>query len=125
LHAVGGDSGAWVIDNDSGNVCGHVLAWCERWKIAYICPADVILEDMQRTLGANRICLPGSSVERSVPARRRIAATAASSGADSGQLSDEVARLGLGGGNMLSSRLNGSPVSPSVEVRRVFGGNVA
>jgi hypothetical protein len=114
-----------VIDNDSGNVCGHVLAWCERWKIAYICPADVILEDMQRTLGANRICLPGSSMERTVPARRRVAAASATSGVDAGQLTDEVARLGLGGGNMLSSRLNGSPVSPRVEVRRVYGGNVA
>jgi len=121
---VGGDSGAWVIDNDSGNVCGHVLAWCERWKIAYICPADVLLEDMQRTLGASKICLPGSDLERTPPARRRIAAGPASTGADAGALSDEVARLGLNEGSMLSSRLNGSPVSPRAEVRRVFGDNV-
>jgi len=56
---VGGDSGAWVIDNDQGLVCGHVLAWCDRNAIAYICPMEVLLEDIKRTLNAKKICLPG------------------------------------------------------------------
>jgi hypothetical protein len=60
---VGGDSGAWVIDNEQGRVCGHVLAWCERNAIAYICPMEVLLEDIKRTLGARHICLPGGEDE--------------------------------------------------------------
>lgn len=56
---VGGDSGAWVIDNEQGRVCGHVLAWCERNAIAYICPMEVLFEDIKNTLGAKQICLPG------------------------------------------------------------------
>jgi hypothetical protein len=60
---VGGDSGAWVIDNDQGRVCGHVLAWCERNAIAYICPMEIMLEDIKRTLGARRVCLPGGEEE--------------------------------------------------------------
>jgi hypothetical protein len=60
---VGGDSGAWVIQNGSHRVVGHVLAWCERNHIAYICPMEVLLEDIKRTLGANRIYLPGSEEE--------------------------------------------------------------
>jgi len=60
---VGGDSGAWVIQNGLHRVVGHVLAWCERNHIAYICPMEVLLEDIKRTLGAKRIYLPGSSEE--------------------------------------------------------------
>jgi serine/threonine protein kinase len=58
---VGGDSGAWIIQNNSHRVVGHVLAWCARNHIAYICPMQVLLEDIQRTLGAKRIYLPGSA----------------------------------------------------------------
>ncbi|KAI9723256.1 MAG: hypothetical protein M1812_001138 [Candelaria pacifica] len=57
---VGGDSGAWVIDNEAGRVCGHVLAWCEKNSIAYICPMQVLLEDIKRTLEAERVGLPGA-----------------------------------------------------------------
>ncbi|KAF2464351.1 uncharacterized protein BDR25DRAFT_272081 [Lindgomyces ingoldianus] len=60
---VGGDSGAWVIQNNSHRVCGHVLAWCERNNLAYICPMEVLLEDIKRTIGAKRISLPGSTEE--------------------------------------------------------------
>jgi len=63
---VGGDSGAWVIDNEHGRVCGHVLAWCERNAIAYICPMEVLLEDIKRTLQASNICLPGDEDEESI-----------------------------------------------------------
>ena len=61
---VGGDSGAWVIQNNSHRVVGHVLAWCQRNHIAYICPMEVLLEDIKRTLGAKRIYLPGSAEQR-------------------------------------------------------------
>ncbi|KAI9706425.1 MAG: hypothetical protein M1836_003430 [Candelina mexicana] len=57
---VGGDSGAWVIDNEGGRVCGHVLAWCQKNAIAYICPMQVLLEDIKRTLTAERVGLPGA-----------------------------------------------------------------
>jgi hypothetical protein len=57
---VGGDSGAWVIQNGQHRVVGHVLAWCQKNCIAYICPMEVLLEDIKRTLGAKRIYLPGS-----------------------------------------------------------------
>jgi hypothetical protein len=57
---VGGDSGAWVVQNGKHRVVGHVLAWCQRNCIAYICPMEVLLEDIKRTLGAQRIYLPGS-----------------------------------------------------------------
>jgi len=55
---VGGDSGAWVIDNDHGRVCGHVLAWSSKNGVAYIAPMQVILEDIAEALGAERITLP-------------------------------------------------------------------
>lgn len=57
---VGGDSGAWVIDNASGRVCAHVLAWSARNNIAYIAPMEILLNDMTHVLGAD-VTLPGSS----------------------------------------------------------------
>ncbi|KAL5118668.1 hypothetical protein ACEQ8H_003345 [Pleosporales sp. CAS-2024a] len=58
---VGGDSGAWIVQNGTHKVVGHVLAWCQRNHIAYLCPMEVLLEDIKRTLGAKRIYLPGSA----------------------------------------------------------------
>ncbi|KAI4289088.1 MAG: hypothetical protein L6R35_001647 [Caloplaca aegaea] len=55
---VGGDSGAWVIDNATGGVCAHVLAWSERNGTAYVAPMEVLFEDMAQTLGAD-VTLPG------------------------------------------------------------------
>lgn len=52
----GGDSGAWVISNDDGGVCGHVLA--SRKGRTYICPMDLLLHDIKQTLGATEVCLP-------------------------------------------------------------------
>lgn len=54
---VGGDSGAWVIANDTGLVCGHVLA--ENHGLTYICPMELLLEDIRRSLGAAKVSLPG------------------------------------------------------------------
>lgn len=59
ILAVGGDSGAWVMDNASGRVCAHVLAWSARNSIAYIAPMELLLDDMAHTLGA-KIALPNS-----------------------------------------------------------------
>lgn len=53
---IGGDSGAWVIGNDDGRVCGHVLA--SRAGRTYICPMDLLLEDIRATLGATEVTLP-------------------------------------------------------------------
>jgi hypothetical protein len=61
---VGGDSGAWIIENGTHQVVGHVLAWCHRNHIAYLCPMEVLLEDIKRTLGAKRIYLPGSAQQK-------------------------------------------------------------
>lgn len=54
---VGGDSGAWVIDNASGGVCGHVTAYSEFSQYATIAPMEVMLHDMEQTLGAS-VALP-------------------------------------------------------------------
>jgi hypothetical protein len=58
---VPGDSGAWVVDNDKGRACGHVLAWSSRKRVAYICPMDVLVKDIGETVGAKSISLPGGS----------------------------------------------------------------
>ena len=55
---VPGDSGAWVVDNEQGRACGHVLAWSSKKKVAYICPMDVLLRDIGETLNANSISFP-------------------------------------------------------------------
>lgn len=54
-----GDSGAWVVERNKGQVCGHVLAFSQRKKVAYICPMDVLLLDIAETLEASVIQLPG------------------------------------------------------------------
>ncbi|KAL4889204.1 hypothetical protein BDV59DRAFT_187118 [Aspergillus ambiguus] len=56
---VPGDSGAWVFEKSTGRVCGHVLAWSERSRTAYIAPMEVLLEDIARTLNASYVSLPG------------------------------------------------------------------
>ncbi|KAI9670034.1 MAG: hypothetical protein M1817_004514 [Caeruleum heppii] len=57
---MGGDSGAWVIDNHKGRVCGHVLAWCHSRRWAYICPMEILLDDIRRNLPATTVELPGA-----------------------------------------------------------------
>ena len=55
-----GDSGAWIVDRAGGQLCGHVLAWSTRKQVAYICPMDVLLQDIGQTLGAADVRLPGA-----------------------------------------------------------------
>lgn len=54
-----GDSGAWVVERKHGQLCGHILAWSQRKRVAYICPMDVLLMDIAETLEANEVKLPG------------------------------------------------------------------
>jgi hypothetical protein len=56
---VPGDSGAWIVDRNHGHLCGHVLAWSQRKRVAYICPMDVLLKDILETLEASEVRLPG------------------------------------------------------------------
>lgn len=53
------------MDNASGRVCAHVLAWSARNNIAYIAPMEVLLDDMAHTLGA-KVALPNSQQAVSV-----------------------------------------------------------
>lgn len=54
-----GDSGAWIVERKNGQVCGHVLAFSQRKKVAYICPMDVLLLDIAEALEATEVKLPG------------------------------------------------------------------
>jgi hypothetical protein len=103
-----------------------VLAWCERNAIAYICPTEVLLEDMRRTLGAGRVCLPGSvETATSEMAMADPVSTIDFSDARDTGLPD-ISRLGIKEeSDMLRSRLNGSAVSPRLELQRVYGGQLA
>ena len=62
---VGGDSGAWVIDNATGGVCGHVTAYSDFGQYATIAPMEVMLHDMEQTLGAS-VALPPPHHEAAV-----------------------------------------------------------
>ncbi|KAF2631542.1 hypothetical protein BU25DRAFT_407195 [Macroventuria anomochaeta] len=92
---VGGDSGAWVIQNNSHRVVGHVLAWCQRNHIAYICPMEVLLEDIKRTLGAKRIYLPGSDEQRAFIRQQQGQKKAVRDSTAIGELESAVQGLGI------------------------------
>lgn len=59
----GGDSGAWIISNDHGRICGHVLAYSDRFQIAYLSPMDILVQDISATLKA-KVTLPGATEQR-------------------------------------------------------------
>jgi hypothetical protein len=46
------------MDNATGRVCAHVLAWSARNNTAYIAPMEILLDDMANALGAD-VTLPG------------------------------------------------------------------
>ncbi|KAF2124317.1 hypothetical protein P153DRAFT_371168 [Dothidotthia symphoricarpi CBS 119687] len=93
---MGGDSGAWVVQNGTHAVVGHVLAWCARNHIAYICPMEVLLEDIKRTLGAKRIYLPGSAEQLSHVSKHSKHGIKARGEQDVQDLEMRVQGLGLG-----------------------------
>jgi hypothetical protein len=94
---VGGDSGAWIVQNGTHQVVGHVLAWCQRNHIAYLCPMEVLLEDIKRTLGAKRIDLPGSAQQLQHATKASSKAIKASGSGASTDVDDlELSVQGLG-----------------------------
>ena len=57
----GGDSGAWVMGNETGGVAGCVLAYGSRTGEAYLEPMDVLVADLERCFGkagGGRVELP-------------------------------------------------------------------
>ena len=56
---VGGDSGAWIVSNTTGQIAGHVLA--ERTGLTYMCAMHLLFDDIRQTLKACSISLPGAS----------------------------------------------------------------
>lgn len=48
-----------MIHDATGGVCGHVTAYSEFWEYATISPMEVLLHDMEDTLGAS-VSLPDS-----------------------------------------------------------------
>ncbi|ETN39628.1 uncharacterized protein HMPREF1541_05854 [Cyphellophora europaea CBS 101466] len=61
ILGVPGDSGAWVYNPNTGELAGHVLAYGEKLKQAYIAPMEVLFEDIKARLGAARVELPGGA----------------------------------------------------------------
>ena len=57
----GGDSGAWVLDDAAGALCGHVLAHSAAAGVAYLSPMEVLVQDMERVLGKT-VALPAAGV---------------------------------------------------------------
>lgn len=110
LIAVGGDSGAWVIDNTSGKVCGHVLA--ERDGLTYICSMQLLFEDIKSTLGATSITLPGFGDSEDVPAYTCGPAL-------SSNLADAVAALDLSSSSSARRSSGTHPLEKSTELGRL------
>lgn len=58
-----GDSGAWVYNPATRELCGHVLAWGNKSHTAYIAPMDVLFADIKTTLGAEKVSLPAETLD--------------------------------------------------------------
>ncbi|KAF1840237.1 uncharacterized protein K460DRAFT_296238 [Cucurbitaria berberidis CBS 394.84] len=114
---VGGDSGAWIVQNGTHKVIGHVLAWCQRNHIAYLCPMEVLLEDIKRTLGAKRIYLPGSTEQTLYTCKQKNKHSTKAQGGATAEIDDlEVGVQGLGLGIVdsavdMRSHLSSAPPS--------------
>lgn len=54
-----------MFEKASGRVCGHVLAWSDKTRTAYIAPMEILLEDIARSLNANYISLPPGNPDES------------------------------------------------------------
>jgi hypothetical protein len=62
LEILDGDSGAWVIDRNTNEVYGHVIA-TDPFGDAYIIPFFELMEDMKKQLNAQQITFPFSDLE--------------------------------------------------------------
>ncbi|PMD13460.1 hypothetical protein NA56DRAFT_422932 [Hyaloscypha hepaticicola] len=54
-----GDSGSWVIEQSSGKLCGHIIAGDISTGLAYVIPARVVFEQIERRYDC-RLELPDS-----------------------------------------------------------------
>ena len=68
---VGGDSGAWIIDNKTGGLCGHVSSFSESQQYGVLAPMEAQLHDMEETLGV-KVALPNGEKGRSQSFREQI-----------------------------------------------------
>ena len=96
-----------MIDSSDGKVCGHVLA--SRTGQTYICPMDLLLEDIKQTLGAKEVVLPAVTeveVEKSRPG------SSSSSSERKAMLADAINRMRIG-----EAEAGGVPIPPSSPVR--------
>jgi len=108
----GGDSGAWIIDCEEGKVVGHVLA--ENDGITYFCPMELLIEDMKKTLSAERIRLPGgedigprgkvSGAQEQMSAKTPMARPSTHHDA----LEQALGALRMDSGNVARSRMSGA-----------------
>ncbi|KAK5048227.1 hypothetical protein LTR84_005897 [Exophiala bonariae] len=98
-----GDSGAWVYEPVSGGLCGHVLAWGDKSKTAYIAPMEVLFEDIRTRLGVSTVelpvpCRPGVGSNKLTGARQDESSSARNSA--SAELAMTLRNLRIdGGGN--------------------------
>ncbi|KAI7322426.1 hypothetical protein KC315_g8837 [Hortaea werneckii] len=107
---VGGDSGAWVISNEDGRVCGHVLA--SKLGRTFICPMDLLLADIKETLGAATVELP-IDPRAAASSRSRRASTVETETA----VEDALGFLRLGDDKDGGVALPASPVKRSMAMR--------
>jgi hypothetical protein len=68
LYKDHGDSGAWIVDNLCGGVCGHIIAGhpVNNKIVAYINPMELLLRDIKETLQAESVCLPTAAAAAQV-----------------------------------------------------------
>ena len=93
---VAGDSGAWIIDNQSGKVCGHVLAFSQAKQCAYIAPMEILLQDIKTTLGVQQVYLPGSEITLATHALGTVSNDVRQRG-EQQSMTEELSRLRVGG----------------------------
>ncbi|KAL9612790.1 MAG: hypothetical protein Q9167_002625 [Letrouitia subvulpina] len=89
---VGGDSGAWVIDNASGRVCAHILARSQKKKVAYIAPMEVLLDDIAEKLNA-KVSFPGEQNIQQQPDHPKIVTSSVLKEESPGILADDFSKL--------------------------------
>lgn len=103
-----------------------MLAWCEKNAITYICPMEVLMEDMRRTLRAHRIRLPGSEEREGVLQEISLNKVTQGTGhlklKERGELPD-VGSLGIGSTqeNPRRSRLRAVDMPRPIEFSRALG----
>jgi hypothetical protein len=50
LTTAHGDSGSWIVEQDSGRLCGHIVAADLSTGLAYVIPAKAVFEQIERQL---------------------------------------------------------------------------